>query len=41
MLLESVSFLLTKSRENDLIELISSIKEMRYREVYEWIQRKF
>lgn len=41
MLLESVSFLLTKSRENDLIELISSIKEMRYREVYEWIQRMF
>lgn len=41
MLLESVSFLLTKSRENDLIELISSIKEMRYREVYKWIQRKF
>ena len=41
MLLESVSFLLTKSRENDLIELISSIKKMRYREVYKWIQRKF
>lgn len=41
MLLESVSFLLTKSRENDLIEPISSIKEMRYREVYEWIQRMF
>ena len=41
MLLESVSFFFFLSRENDLIELISSIKEMRYREVYEWIQRKF